>query len=309
MRKARRRTQTAPRPRVTARINDQIHARQVRLVDEAGEQVGVMPVEAALEYAESRELDLVEVAPKPTHPSAACSSTASGATRNAAGAPASGTRPTSRRKRFACARASEPTTTGGSAIERPSSSRIAPRSGSRCPFGAGAGACRRGATTARAVRGRRAGMRPRRSGHHLRRSKPHDVARAERSAVMSRRRHIHAIAELVVARLDASQPQPSRRLLRPRVRWVAQELDEDVARQLGVIDLVERCRDEHLARLDADQGLAALTVSWPEVVLRAEGILATRRHSRCSRCDARVRKRGHRCGRCGLVAPRPANRL
>jgi translation initiation factor IF-3 len=53
---------------VTARINDQIHARQVRLVDEDGEQVGVMAVEAALEFAESRELDLVEVAPEAEPP-------------------------------------------------------------------------------------------------------------------------------------------------------------------------------------------------------------------------------------------------
>ena len=125
---------------------------------------------------------------------------------------------------------------------------------------------------------------------------------------MTRRSHIHALAALVVARLEASQPQLSRRLLCPQVRWVAQELDESLARRLGVIDLVERCRGEHLATLDADQGLAALTVSWQDVILRAEGMLATRPRSRCSRCGARVRERGHRCGRCGLVAPRPASR-
>lgn len=62
MRKARRKTQTAPRPTVTARINDQIRAREVLVVDEAGEQAGVMTVDAAIEFAESRELDLVEVA-------------------------------------------------------------------------------------------------------------------------------------------------------------------------------------------------------------------------------------------------------
>lgn len=62
MRKARRRTQTAPRPRVTAPKNEQIRAREVRLVDETGEQVGVLSLDAALEYAETRELDLVEVA-------------------------------------------------------------------------------------------------------------------------------------------------------------------------------------------------------------------------------------------------------
>ena len=125
---------------------------------------------------------------------------------------------------------------------------------------------------------------------------------------MTRRRHIHAVAELVVARLDASQPQLSRRLLRPQVRWVAQALDESLARKLGVMDLVERCRNEHLATLDADEGLATLTVSWREVVLRAEGILATRRRSSCSRCGARIRERARRCGRCRLVAPGAANR-
>ena len=125
---------------------------------------------------------------------------------------------------------------------------------------------------------------------------------------MSRRHHLHAIAELVVARLDASQPQLNRRLLRPRMRWAAQDLDEGVAAQLGVIDLVEECRDEHLARLDADQGLAALSVSWREVVLRAEGILATRRHRSCSRCGARLSARGRRCGRCRFAASGPASR-
>jgi ribosomal protein S27AE len=125
---------------------------------------------------------------------------------------------------------------------------------------------------------------------------------------VTRRSHIHAIAALVVARLEASQPQLSRRLLCPQVRWVAQELDESLARHLGVIDLVERCRSEHLATLDADQGLATLTVSWQEVVVRADGMLGTRRRSSCSRCGARARQRGHRCGRCGLVAPRPSTR-
>jgi translation initiation factor IF-3 len=53
---------------VTARINDQIRADQVRLVDEAGEQVGVMEVGPAIEYAQGRELDLVEVAPEADPP-------------------------------------------------------------------------------------------------------------------------------------------------------------------------------------------------------------------------------------------------
>lgn len=63
MRKARRKTQTPPRPTVSARINDQIRAPQIRLIDEAGDQAGVMSVDAGVEYALSRDLDLVEVAP------------------------------------------------------------------------------------------------------------------------------------------------------------------------------------------------------------------------------------------------------
>lgn len=68
MRKARRKTQTPPRPRVTAHINDQIRAREVLVVDEAGEQAGVMSLDAAIEFAETRELDLVEVAPEAEPP-------------------------------------------------------------------------------------------------------------------------------------------------------------------------------------------------------------------------------------------------
>jgi len=47
----------------TARINREIRVREVRVIDEAGEQLGIMPVEAALNVATERALDLVEVAP------------------------------------------------------------------------------------------------------------------------------------------------------------------------------------------------------------------------------------------------------
>jgi translation initiation factor IF-3 len=49
-------------PRVSARINEQIGAPSVRLIDEAGEQLGIRSTEDALAYAEERDLDLVEVA-------------------------------------------------------------------------------------------------------------------------------------------------------------------------------------------------------------------------------------------------------
>lgn len=44
-------------------MNDYIRAREVRIVDEKGMQLGVMPPFEALEIARGRELDLVEVSP------------------------------------------------------------------------------------------------------------------------------------------------------------------------------------------------------------------------------------------------------
>jgi translation initiation factor IF-3 len=44
------------------RINDAIRASQVRLIGENGEQLGIKPTREALEYAYSKNLDLVEVA-------------------------------------------------------------------------------------------------------------------------------------------------------------------------------------------------------------------------------------------------------
>src|SRR3954449_10620429 len=47
---------------VTARINEQIGAHELRVVDEEGGQVGVLARADALAYADERGLDLVEVA-------------------------------------------------------------------------------------------------------------------------------------------------------------------------------------------------------------------------------------------------------
>ncbi|NUR94930.1 MAG: translation initiation factor IF-3, partial [Kribbellaceae bacterium] len=44
-------------------MNDQIRAREVRLVGPEGEQVGIVPIERALQLAADVDLDLVEVAP------------------------------------------------------------------------------------------------------------------------------------------------------------------------------------------------------------------------------------------------------
>jgi translation initiation factor IF-3 len=45
------------------RVNDMVRAREVRLVDEAGEQLGVVSSRDALRIAQERGFDLVEVAP------------------------------------------------------------------------------------------------------------------------------------------------------------------------------------------------------------------------------------------------------
>jgi len=50
------------------RINERIGVREVRLVDEDGKQIGVIDTKKALEMAQERDLDLVEVAPESRPP-------------------------------------------------------------------------------------------------------------------------------------------------------------------------------------------------------------------------------------------------
>jgi translation initiation factor IF-3 len=50
------------------RVNERIRAHQVRLIDESGENVGVMPPQHALEIARERNLDLVEISPNANPP-------------------------------------------------------------------------------------------------------------------------------------------------------------------------------------------------------------------------------------------------
>ena len=58
-----RRTVEPPsRPVPQARINENIRASQVRLIDEDGSQLGIKPTREAREYAYGKNLDLVEVA-------------------------------------------------------------------------------------------------------------------------------------------------------------------------------------------------------------------------------------------------------
>lgn len=50
------------------RVNEKIRARQVRVIDEEGNQLGILSPADALREAEDRGLDLVEVAPNATPP-------------------------------------------------------------------------------------------------------------------------------------------------------------------------------------------------------------------------------------------------
>lgn len=57
-------TTIAPKPR----INNQIKAPKVRLIDDKGENVGVVDLQAALQAAYDKDLDLVEIAPTAVPP-------------------------------------------------------------------------------------------------------------------------------------------------------------------------------------------------------------------------------------------------
>ena len=49
-------------------INQQIRAKEVRIVDESGKQLGIMPTKTALDMAKERNLDLIQVTEKVVPP-------------------------------------------------------------------------------------------------------------------------------------------------------------------------------------------------------------------------------------------------
>jgi translation initiation factor IF-3 len=57
-----RRFDRQPPERDSTRTNERIRVPEVRLIDETGQQVGIMKTQDALRYAQGKELDLVEVA-------------------------------------------------------------------------------------------------------------------------------------------------------------------------------------------------------------------------------------------------------
>jgi translation initiation factor IF-3 len=63
-----RRFDRQPPERDPTRINERIRVPEVRLIDENGQQVGIMRTQEALRQAQERDLDLVEVAPEAKPP-------------------------------------------------------------------------------------------------------------------------------------------------------------------------------------------------------------------------------------------------
>ncbi len=59
-----------PRPRITKphRVNEMIRLKEVRVIDEDKNQVGILPLAEALSLAKDRGLDLVEIAPQAAPP-------------------------------------------------------------------------------------------------------------------------------------------------------------------------------------------------------------------------------------------------
>lgn len=53
---------------VQTRVNERIRIREVRLIDDEGGQIGIIPTRDALEMAREKGLDLVEVAPNASPP-------------------------------------------------------------------------------------------------------------------------------------------------------------------------------------------------------------------------------------------------
>ena len=54
--------------KVQQRTNEMIRVREVRLIDDEGNQLGIVPTQEALRMAKDKDLDLVEVSPNANPP-------------------------------------------------------------------------------------------------------------------------------------------------------------------------------------------------------------------------------------------------
>ena len=102
---------------------------------------------------------------------------------------------------------------------------------------------------------------------------------------MTGKQHAHAIARFAVAAHSAA-PTRSRGRRQRELAGIASLLGDGLpeeaelaARRVGVLELIEAARDEHLARLDAEDGLQALLVDWSDVALLVAEMSLGRRHA------------------------------
>lgn len=58
----------SPRRETRTRVNERIRVREIRVIDDTGQQLGIMPPPQALAIARQKGLDLVEISPTATPP-------------------------------------------------------------------------------------------------------------------------------------------------------------------------------------------------------------------------------------------------
>ena len=58
----------APRRDTRTRVHERIRGREIRVIDDQGEQLGIMPPQQALVLANQKGLDLVEISPTASPP-------------------------------------------------------------------------------------------------------------------------------------------------------------------------------------------------------------------------------------------------
>jgi hypothetical protein len=98
------------------------------------------------------------------------------------------------------------------------------------------------------------------------------------------KQHAHAIARHALAAIEAAPPRGRGRRQRELAGVAVLLADglpdeaELAARRVGVLELVEAARNEHLARLDAEDGLQTLLVDWSDVALLVAEMSLGRRH-------------------------------
>ena len=120
---------------------------------------------------------------------------------------------------------------------------------------------------------------------------------------MTRERQALAMAELVVATIEREAPG-QRKLRRSHLRCTAEQADEELARELGVLELVEDgTRRTPRRRSTQTRGSPRSACRGTRSLPKPSSVL-DRRPRTCARCGARLSRRRAVCGRCRSPVPR-----